>query len=169
MPPSLSPAEELKHVLVYTDGACQGNPGPGGWAAVMVYGDKRREMSGGFRRTTNNRMELMGAIEALKAMRYPCAVTLTTDSEYLKKSIELGWARKWKSNNWMRQGERVPNSDLWIELLGLLDVHKVTIVWVRGHTGHPENERCDKLAVVASRAPELPEDAGYHPAAKAKR
>lgn len=137
----------MKHVDIYTDGACRGNPGRGGWGAILVFGTREKEMSGGEELTTNNRMELLGAIRSLGALKEPCEVTLTSDSKYLVDAIEKGWARSWRANGW-RKSDRSPalNSDLWEQLLSLLDVHTVSFVWVRGHRGHPYNERCDKLA-----------------------
>ena len=137
----------MKHVDIYTDGACRGNPGKGGWGAILVYGTKTKEMSGGERNTTNNRMELTGAIEALSILKEPCEVTLTSDSKYMIDSITKGWAASWKAKGW-KKADKSPalNPDLWERLLALLEVHKVDFVWVRGHNGHPYNERCDKLA-----------------------
>ena len=136
-----------KHVYIYTDGACRGNPGRGGWGAILVYKNREKELSGGEEMTTNNRMELMGAIAALKALSEPCTVTLTSDSKYLVDAIEKGWARTWQRNGW-KKSDKSPalNPDLWEQLLKLLDTHEVTFEWVRGHRGHPYNERCDKLA-----------------------
>lgn len=138
----------MKKVEIFTDGACSGNPGPGGWGAVLRYMGKEKELSGGESETTNNRMEIMAVIEALKALKEPCEVVLTSDSQYVCNAIEKGWAKNWKKNNWIKGDKtKAKNSELWDELLLLLDVHKVTVNWVRGHNGHPENERCDKLAV----------------------
>ncbi len=137
-----------KEVEIFTDGACSGNPGPGGWGAVLRYGKVEKELSGGEKETTNNRMELTAAIMALRALKEPCKVTLTTDSKYLSDGIGKGWARSWKNNGW-RKADKKPalNVDLWEEILSLFEKHEVTIVWVKGHNGHPENERCDALAV----------------------
>ena len=137
----------MKHVDIYTDGACRGNPGNGGWGAVLVYGSAEKELSGGEAMTTNNRMELTAAIEALSALKEPCHVTLTSDSKYLIDGITKGWARSWKAKGW-KKADRSPalNPDLWEQLLELLDKHTVEFVWVKGHDGHPYNERCDKLA-----------------------
>ncbi len=138
----------MKKVFVYTDGACSGNPGAGGWGAVLVYGSHRREMSGFEPDTTNNRMELTAAIEALKALKEPCEVTLTTDSKYLCDGMTKGWARAWRLKGWKKSdGKPALNPDLWGELLELSERHKITFVWVKGHDGHPENELCDRLAV----------------------
>ncbi len=136
-------------VQIYTDGACSGNPGPGGWGCVLQYGPHRREMSGAEASTTNNRMELTAVIEALSALNRPCRVTLTTDSRYVCDSVTKGWLYGWVKKDFVRQGKPVPNTDLWKKLLPLLQTHDVTFVWVRGHAGHPENERCDALAVKA--------------------
>ena len=138
----------MKYIKIFTDGACSGNPGPGGWGAVLRYGDVEKELSGGEKNTTNNRMELTACIEALKALKEPCEVTLTTDSQYVVNGIEKGWAKSWKKNGW-RKADKKPasNSDLWDELLKLSETHKVKFVWIKGHAGHPENERCDLLAV----------------------
>ncbi len=141
----------MKEVTIYTDGACSGNPGAGGWGTILVYKGKEREMSGGAAETTNNRMELTAVIEGLKALKERCKVTVVTDSQYVANGINLGWAKSWKENNW-RKKDRKPalNPELWDELLTLIDKHEVTIEWVRGHDGHPENERCDKMAVAES-------------------
>ncbi|MBQ9773711.1 MAG: ribonuclease HI [Clostridia bacterium] len=139
----------MKQVEIYTDGACRGNPGPGGWGAILVYRGIEREMSGGEAMTTNNRMELCGAIEALSALKEPCEVTLTSDSKYLVDAVTLGWALSWRAHGW-RRADRSPaqNVDLWERLLLLLEYHRVTFVWVKGHDGHPYNERCDRLATA---------------------
>lgn len=146
---------------MFTDGACSGNPGPGGYCAILQYGTHRRELSGGFRRTTNNRMELTAAIKALEALKEPCVVTLFTDSEYVVNGIEKGWARGWRAKAWRRSGKPVPNWELWNRLLDLVDRHQMQVRWVEGHAGHVENERCDSLAVKAAAAPNLPIDLGY--------
>ena len=139
----------MKHVDIYTDGACRGNPGKGGWGAILVYGTKTKEMSGGERNTTNNRMELTGAIEALSILKEPCEVTLTSDSKYLVDAITRGWLDSWRKNGW-RKADRsdVLNVDLWQKLITQLERHKVTFVWVHGHAGHEYNERCDVLATT---------------------
>ena len=139
----------MKHVDIYTDGACSGNPGPGGFGAILVYNGKEKEISGGDPNTTNNRMELTAVIKALEALKEPCAVTLTTDSKYVSDGISLGWARSWKSKGWRKaDGKPALNPELWDALLTLLDKHSVDFVWVKGHAGHPYNERCDALAVA---------------------
>ena len=139
----------MKSIEIFTDGACSGNPGPGGWGAVLRYNGVEKELSGGEKETTNNRMELTAAIQALKALKEPCKVTLTTDSKYLSDGITKGWAKQWQKNGW-RKADKKPalNVDLWEEILNLFEKHDVTIVWVKGHNGHPENERCDALAVA---------------------
>jgi ribonuclease HI len=151
----------MKSVTVFTDGACLGNPGPGGYGAILQYGDRRKELSGGFRKTTNNRMELMGAIKALEALKEPCAVTLFSDSEYVVNSVSKGWAVGWRLKGWRRKGGIVPNWDLWRRLLDLCEHHDVTFRWVEGHAGHAENERCDELAVAAAKDGALEVDLGY--------
>ena len=141
----------MKKVDVFTDGACQGNPGPGGWGAILRYNGVEKELSGGDPETTNNRMELMAVISALEALKEPCEVTLCSDSQYVCNAISKGWARSWKKNGWRRSNkEPALNPDLWELLLQQLDRHHVTVNWVKGHAGHPENERCDRLAVAAA-------------------
>ena len=139
----------MKHVQIYTDGACRGNPGRGGWGAVLVFNGIEKELSGGEALTTNNRMELTAAIEALSALKEPCSVTLTSDSKYLTDAITKGWARGWKAKGW-KKADRSPalNPDLWEKLLSLLEIHSVEFIWVKGHDGHPYNERCDRLATA---------------------
>ncbi len=140
---------ELKSVEIYTDGACSGNPGPGGYGVVLKYGNVRKELSGGEKETTNNRMELTAAIVGLDALKEPCNVTLYSDSKYLIDAINCGWAVKWRENGWKRnKKEPALNPDLWEKILNLLEKHNVELVWVKGHAGHPENERCDKMAVA---------------------
>jgi len=137
----------MKHVDIYTDGACRGNPGRGGWGAILVYNGIEKELSGGERETTNNRMELTAAIKALSVLKERCDVTLYSDSKYLIDAITKGWARSWRAKGW-RKADKSPalNPDLWEEVLNLLDKHEVTLVWVKGHDGHAYNERCDRLA-----------------------
>ncbi len=136
-----------KHVELFTDGACSGNPGKGGWGAILRYGKTQKELSGGEDLTTNNRMELTAAIEGLKALKEPCFVTLVTDSKYLSDGLLKGWAASWRKNGWKKADKKPAlNSDLWEELLNLSEIHNLDIVWVKGHAGHPENERCDELA-----------------------
>lgn len=138
----------MKNLDIYTDGACSGNPGKGGWGAVLVYNSIEKEMCGGCPDTTNNRMELTAVIEALKALKEPCKVTLTTDSKYVCDAVTKKWVYSWQKNGW-RKADKKPalNVDLWEQLLPLLEKHDVTFNWVKGHNGHPYNERCDKLAV----------------------
>lgn len=138
----------MKNVEIFTDGACSGNPGPGGWGAILRYNGHEKELLGGEVNTTNNRMELTAVISALQSLKEPCKVTLTTDSKYVSDGINQGWAKSWQKNGW-RKGDKKPalNPDLWQKLLELLEIHEVNIVWVKGHAGHPENERCDALAV----------------------
>ena len=139
----------MKHVNIYTDGACRGNPGVGGWGAILVYNGHEKELSGGETCTTNNRMELTAAIRALEVLKEPCAVTLTSDSRYLVDGVTRGWAASWRARGWIK-GDKTPalNPDLWGQLLDLLGKHKVEFVWVHGHAGHPYNERCDALATA---------------------
>ena len=142
----------VKKVELYTDGACSGNPGPGGWGTILKSGGHVKELSGGEPNTTNNRMELTAVIAGLSALKYPCEVTITSDSKYVIDAIQQGWAKKWRAQGWMRnKKEKALNPDLWETLLDLLDVHDVTFRWVKGHAGHPENERCDELAVLESK------------------
>lgn len=139
----------MKFVELFTDGACSGNPGPGGWGAVLRYNGREKELSGGEKETTNNRMELTAAIMGLAVLKEPCEVRLVTDSKYVADGITKGWAESWRKNNW-RKADKKPalNPDLWERLLDLVNTHKVTVEWVKGHAGHPENERCDQLAVA---------------------
>ena len=139
----------MKKVEIFTDGACSGNPGPGGWGAILRYNGVEKELSGGAANTTNNRMELSAVIFALKALKEPCQAIVTTDSKYVYESITKGWVYSWQKNGW-RKADKKPalNVDLWTELLELLDKHQVTFNWVKGHNEHPENERCDRLAVA---------------------
>lgn len=141
----------MKKVEIFTDGACSGNPGPGGYGVVMRYKGIEKELSGGNPRTTNNRMELSAVIAGLSALKEPCEVTIISDSKYIIEAVQKGWAKKWKANNWIKSDKKKAlNPDLWDKLLSLLEKHKVEFVWVKGHAGHPENERCDKLAVMES-------------------
>ena len=165
--PSYQTSLDEGKVVIFTDGASTGNPGPGGYGAVLLYKDQRRELSGGYRCTTNNRMELLACIVALKSLTQGSDVVLFSDSRYVVNAVNLGWARRWKANNWLRStrsaGEppKAENVDLWQELLNLLDQHQVAFNWVKGHASSPENERCDRLAVAAARRAHLPEDPGY--------
>ena len=141
----------MKQVEIFTDGACQGNPGPGGWGAILRYKGTEKEISGGDPDTTNNRMELTAVIEALRLLKEPCQVTVYSDSQYVCNGITKGWAKSWKSKGW-KKSDKSPalNPELWDALLTEIDRHQVEMVWVRGHAGHPENERCDALAVAAA-------------------
>ncbi len=140
------------NVQIYTDGACSGNPGPGGWGAVLLYGQHEKQLSGGEANTTNNRMELTAVIEALSLLKRPCRVTLTTDSKYVADSVTKGWVYGWQKRGWKKSdGKDAINVDLWQRLLPLLQTHEVTFVWIKGHAGHKYNEICDKLAVAESR------------------
>ena len=141
----------MKKVELFCDGACSGNPGPGGWGTILRFNGHEKELSGGDNPTTNNRMELTALIEGLACLKERCQVSVTTDSQYLANGINKGWARSWKRNGW-RKSDKKPalNADLWDRLLLLLEEHEVTIHWVKGHAGHPENERCDRLAVSAA-------------------
>ena len=138
----------MKKVTIYTDGACSGNPEPGGWGAILQYGEHEKELSGGDRLTTNNKMELTGVISALEALKQPCEVDLYSDSKYVIDGINKGWAKGWRARGWMKS-DKTPakNPELWGRLLDLLDVHSVTFHWVRGHAENPYNNRCDELAV----------------------
>lgn len=149
----------MKKVEIFSDGACSGNPGPGGYGVILRFNGVEKEISGGYKNTTNNRMELMGAIVGLETLKEPCEVTLITDSQYLVNAIEKGWARKWRACGWMRNSkEKALNFDLWERLLKVLEKHRVRFQWIRGHAGHSENERCDRLAVKAASGNDLAED-----------
>lgn len=139
----------MKKVELFTDGACSGNPGPGGWGAILRYKGIEKELSGGEHETTNNRMEMMAVISGLEALNEACEVDLFTDSKYVCDSVTKGWVYSWQKNNWKKADKKPAlNVDLWERMLGLLDFHSVTFHWLKGHNGHPENERCDKLAVL---------------------
>lgn len=141
-----------KQVEIYTDGACSGNPGPGGYGAILCYKGTEKELSEGFPETTNNQMELQGAIAGLSALKEPCQVTLYTDSQYVVNGITKGWAKRWRENGWMRnKKERAQNSELWEKLLQLCEYHEASFIWVKGHADHPYNNRCDALAVAATK------------------
>jgi ribonuclease HI len=149
----------MKCITLYSDGACSGNPGPGGYGVILDYNGQEKELSGGFRGTTNNRMELMGVITGLESLKEPCSVRVVSDSKYVVDAIEKGWAAKWRQNGWKRnKKEKALNPDLWQRLLDLCAKHTVKFEWVNGHAGHPQNERCDRLAVDAATMPCLPED-----------
>jgi ribonuclease HI len=154
--------DTARPVLIHTDGACLGNPGPGGYGAILHCDGHEKEFSGGFKLTTNNRMEILGVIVALEALVKPSQVKVVTDSLYVRDAIEKRWLANWKRNGWKTAAKTpVKNRDLWERLDGLLARHKVTFTWVRGHMGHPENERCDALATGAAQGRGLPEDTGY--------
>ncbi len=138
----------MKEVSLYTDGACRGNPGRGGWGAILVYGKFEKEMSGGEPLTTNNRMELMAAIAGLGALKEACRVTLYSDSKYLVDAFNEGWVYGWREKGWKRGKDELKNPDLWAKLYDLVKSHEVTFVWVKGHNGHDYNERCDRLATA---------------------
>ncbi len=139
-----------KYVKIYTDGACLGNPGPGGWGALLIYGDHEREISGGALHTTNNRMEIQAALEGLKALKTTCSVDIYTDSTYLKNGVTL-WIEKWVKNGWKTAAKKeVLNQDLWQEMLPLIKMHTISWHWVKGHSNHPENDRVDALAHQAA-------------------
>ena len=142
----------MKQVTIYTDGACSGNPGPGGWAAILQYGARQKEISGGEAMTTNNRMELTAVIEALSLLKEPCEVDLYSDSRYVIDALTKGWARSWRARNWVK-GDKKPalNPDLWERLLDLCEGHTVRFHWVKGHAENAYNERCDGMAVAESR------------------
>lgn len=145
----------MKRIELYTDGACRGNPGKGGWGAILVYGKYKKELSGGECETTNNRMELMAAISGLEALREPCEVTLYSDSKYLVDAFLEGWIYSWREHGWRRGKDPLKNPDLWERLFALTQIHKVDFIWVKGHAGHEYNERCDLLAT--SYADSLPD------------
>lgn len=142
----------MKTVTIYTDGACSGNPGPGGWGAILIYGEHKKELSGGEAHTTNNRMELTGVITALEALKEPCVVELYSDSKYVIDALEKGWARGWKARGWVKSDKKPAlNPDLWEKLLMLCEKHTVKLHWVKGHAENEFNNRCDELAVAESR------------------
>lgn len=154
--------QQKSQVVLFTDGACSGNPGRGGYGVLMIHGPHRKELSGGFRKTTNNRMELLAVIEGLKSLKRSCKVSVYTDSNYIVQAVNKGWARRWRANGWMRnKKECAENPDLWAQLLALCDAHEVAFTWVRGHAGHPENEYVDNLAVMAAQGADLAIDEHY--------
>ncbi len=158
----VEPERSKPEVVIYTDGACEGNPGRGGYGAVILCGKKRKELSGGFRNTTNNRMELLAVIEALAALEQPSKVKLYSDSTYVVRAMNEGWVQNWRRKGWRNaQNKPTPNVDLWERLLALCEIHEVEFLWVKGHSGVAENERCDELAVTAAQTPNLPIDTGY--------
>ena len=137
----------MKKIEIFTDGACSGNPGPGGWAAILKYKDNVKKISGFVPNTTNNRMEILALINALGILKESCEITVYSDSKYVVDSITKNWVLNWQKNNWLRKNKKVPNSDLWYILLNIIKNHKINFIWVRGHNGHLENEECDKMAV----------------------
>jgi len=152
----------MKEVLLYTDGACSGNPGPGGWAAILIWGDHRKEASGGFRRTTNNRMELTAVIEGLKLLNRPCRVRVFSDSRLVVDAFQKNWIKHWQENNWRKTDRSlVKNPELWMKLLSLCQSHTVNFDWIKAHNGHPENEKCDQMAVAAAKGNNLLVDEVY--------
>ena len=142
----------MKHIQIFTDGACSGNPGPGGWGAILRYKAHEKELSGGEAETTNNRMELMALIAALEQLKEPCEIDLCSDSQYVINGLQKGWAKGWRARGW-KKADKSPalNSDLWARLLDLSEAHTIRYNWIKGHAGHPENERCDRLAVEQSK------------------
>jgi len=153
---------QMKGITIYTDGGCLGNPGPGGYGVVLRYGQHVKHLSGGFRLTTNNRMEIMGAIAGLEALIAPCSVTLHSDSKYVVDAMTQGWVQRWKANGWRRnKKDRAVNVDLWERLLAACTDHDVAFKWVKGHAGHADNETCDVLAKKAAARNDLPPDNGY--------
>lgn len=149
-------------VTIWSDGACLGNPGPGGYGTVLLSGKHRKELSAGYRRTTNNRMELLGAIVGIEALTRPCRITLWSDSQYVIHAMSKGWLDGWQKKGWRTSSkEPVKNRDLWERMLRALGEHEIDWQWVRGHTGVPENERCDQLAIAAASGGDLAEDAGF--------
>ena len=151
----------MKEVTVYTDGACSGNPGKGGYGAILIYGEYRKEISCGYKLTTNNRMELLACIRALELLKQPCKVTLYSDSRYVVDSVTKGWVYSWKKKNWMKKDGPAKNPDLWQMFLKLNAIHDIKFVWVKGHNENPGNERCDFLARKAASSDELSDDEGY--------
>jgi len=141
--------KNLKQIELYSDGACSGNPGPGGWGAILRFKESEKELSGGEKETTNNRMELMGVISGLESLKEPCMVNIFTDSQYIANAFLKDWLSSWQKNGWKTAAKKpVKNRELWERLLKQADRHRLTWNWIRGHAGHPENERCDKLAVA---------------------
>ena len=155
-------AKDLKEVTIYTDGGCEPNPGPGGFGVVMIFGNTKKELSGGFRLTTNNRMEIYAVIAGLSALKYPCRVKIFSDSKYVVDAMNKGWVKNWKEKGWRRNSkEKAVNPDLWDRLLNLTSIHQVEFTWVKGHAGILHNERCDELAMNAMKEKDLPADEGY--------
>jgi len=139
----------MKKIRIYTDGACSGNPGPGGWGAILMYGNKEKELSGYEASTTNNRMELTSVLMALEAIKEPCEIELFTDSQYVANAINRGWLFSWAKKGWKKKGGEVKNPDLWVKQMPFLEKHKITFIWVKGHADNEYNNRCDELAVAA--------------------
>ena len=161
---------DIKHIIIHTDGSSKGNPGPGGYGAILEFRGQEKEISGGYRKTTNSRMELMAVIAALEALKQPCSVTIYSDSRYVVNSMTEGWARSWRKNGWVRnRGDRAENPDLWEAVLELCDRHDVEFRWVEAHSGDPKNERCDQLARAPAARPNLPTDEGYEVKGKVLR
>ena len=140
---------KMKKIRIYTDGACSGNPGPGGWGAILIYGSKKKELSGFEASTTNNRMELTSVLKALEALKEPCEIELYTDSQYVANAVNKGWLLSWEKKGWKKKGGEVKNPDLWVKLIPLLEQHKISFIWVKGHADNEYNNRCDELAVAA--------------------
>jgi ribonuclease HI len=151
----------MKKVTIYTDGSCIGNPGPGGFGTILRYKEHEKVLTGSYKFTTNNRMELLAVITGLEALKEICDVTVYTDSQYVVNSLQKGWARGWQDKGWRKGGKDVPNTDLWKRVLELCDKHKVTLKWVRGHNGNTDNERCDQLSNTAAVSYDQIEDIGY--------
>lgn len=152
----------MKKIDIYTDGACSGNPGPGGYGAVLLYNGIRKELSGGYKTTTNNRMEILAVIKALEALKQECEINLYSDSKYVIDALSKGWAKKWKDNNWKRnRSDKALNVDLWERLLNLIKKHNINYIWVKGHADNVENERCDYLARKAIESEKLEIDENY--------
>lgn len=152
----------MKKLEIHTDGACSGNPGPGGYGAILKYGSHMKELSQGYKHTTNNRMEMRALIAAIESLKETCQLDIYSDSKYIVDAVNKGWAKNWRAKGWMRnKKDKALNPDLWARLLDLLDQHPFTISWVKGHAGHFENERCDELAVAACSSANLIEDTGF--------
>jgi len=160
----------MKTIEIYTDGACSGNPGPGGYGAVLIYGETQKEISAGYELTTNNRMEIMAAVAALELLNQPCEITLYSDSRYLVDAIEKGWVEKWRANNWKRtKTEKALNVDLWLRLTDAVQKHKIVFKWVKGHSSNPLNNRCDELARQAAAGENLFQDIEYESISKEEK
>ncbi len=152
----------MKKISIYTDGACTNNPGPGGYGAILIYNDKKKEVSAGYKYTTNNRMELLGVIKALELLKEKCEIELYSDSKYIIDAINKGWAKKWQKNNWMRnKDDKALNPDLWERLLSLIEIHNIKFIWVKGHADNEFNNRCDFLARQAILEKDLLVDENY--------